>query len=497
MIQTDPVLLPYQIKWQLDESRVRIAEKSRRVGFSWNIAAECGLEAAEIAGCDAWYVGYNKDMSQEFIRDVAFFAKCFALACSGIEEEEIFEEGREDKGILTYTIRFASGFRVSALSSRPTNLRAKRGHIVIDEAAHHDDLKGLIKAAMAVLMWGGRARVDILSTHNGVANYFNTILEEVKAGKRPYSLHRVTLDDALAQGLYERICLVNNETPTAKGKAAWRKELFAEYGDDALEELLCVPSSSGGVYITRNLIERQMLDGPVYRLALPDGFVTQPENERKAYVEEWCEGLQASIDALPKDRLHFFGEDFGRSSDRTVITPGYLTQDLRRRFPSAIELHNVPYEQQKQVLFFVVDQLPKFFAGALDATGNGEFLAEAAMQRYGQRVACIKLTDPWYALNLPPFKAAFEDEMISVVRDADHMTDLGAFRVINGIPKLPKIKTVSANVKAPKRHADAAIAYLLGYFASRMPVTAYTGYIPTKTDKTKKGGFTKRRGGLL
>jgi len=59
---------------------------------------------------------------------------------------------------------------IVALSSRPSNLRGKQGNIVIDEAAFHDNLPALLKAALAIMMWGGRIRV--ISTHNGADNPF-------------------------------------------------------------------------------------------------------------------------------------------------------------------------------------------------------------------------------------------------------------------------------------------------------------------------------------
>jgi phage FluMu gp28-like protein len=140
--------------------------------------------------------------------------------------------------------------------------------------------------------------------------------------------------------------------------------------------------------------------------------------------------------------------------------------------------------------------LPRFFAGALDATGNGSYLAEVAMQRYGaERISCVSLTDMWYGVNLPPFKAAFEDEIIEIVRDTDHRNDIGTFKVINGIPKLPRAKTKSDAGGTP-RHGDAGIAYLLGHFASRMPVQKYA-YEPVKRDRTIKAGFKKRKQGVM
>lgn len=478
--ETPYSLLPYQQAWVKDQTPVRIIEKSRRVGISWTAACEAVLDAAMSTGQDTWYVGYNKDMAQEFIRDCGWWAKKFNLL-AGKVEEILFLDDDEGKQILTYAINFASGFRIVALSSRPTNLRGKRGHIILDEAAYHDDLAGLIKAAMAVLMWGGKARVDIISTHNGVEDYFYTVVEEVRAGKRPYSLHRVTLDDAIEQGLFKRICLMNQREWSPVAEAAWRAELFSTYGEAAAEELLCIPSRSGGVYLNRDVLERQMKAKPVFRLELDDGFTLWTESARQGHVDQWCrENLTSVIEQLPKDRLHFLGEDFGRSSDRTVLVPGTLMPDLKRTTPFVVEMLNVPFDQQKQVLFYILERLPMFTKAAFDATGNGSYLAEAALLKYGEKkIECVLLSEPWYRDNMPPLKAALEDGQYELARDADHLLDLSAIKVVNGTPKLPKIKTATTG-RGPARHGDAAIAYALAYYASRQPIMEYSYQAPAK-----------------
>ena len=129
------------------------------------------------------------------------WARRFNRAANAVEEI-VLEDERA--AILAYRIRFASGHKVVALSSRPSNLRGKDGCAVIDEAAFHEDLPGLLKAALAFTMWGGLVR--IISTHNGADNAFNELISEIRAGRRPYSLHRTTLDDALADGLFQKIC---------------------------------------------------------------------------------------------------------------------------------------------------------------------------------------------------------------------------------------------------------------------------------------------------
>src|SRR5205807_621971 len=118
-----------------------------------------------------------------------------------IEEIAIRDEARD---ILAYRIRFASSHKIVALSSRPSNLRGVQGCAVIDEAAFHEDLPGLLKAALAFTMWGGCVR--IISTHNGADSTFNELIADIRAGRKPYSLHRITFGQAVAQGLYKKIC---------------------------------------------------------------------------------------------------------------------------------------------------------------------------------------------------------------------------------------------------------------------------------------------------
>jgi phage FluMu gp28-like protein len=43
-----------------------------------------------------------------------------------------------------------------------------QGKVLIDEAAFHDDLDELLKAAMALTMWG--SHVVVISTHDGAEN---------------------------------------------------------------------------------------------------------------------------------------------------------------------------------------------------------------------------------------------------------------------------------------------------------------------------------------
>lgn len=458
------VLLPYQAAWIADDSSVKVAEKSRRVGLSWAEAADDTLYAASVAGGDVFYIGYNAEMAREFINDCAFWAGHYSCAAAAMEQT-IFKDGEGEGGkdILAFRINFASGHTITALSSRPRNLRGKQGRVVIDEAAFHDDFDGLLKAAMALLMWGGKVR--IISTHFGDDNPFNALVKDIRAGRKPYSLHRITFDEALAQGLYTRISEVGGKQWSEEAEILWRAEMIKNYGDDADEELHCIPSKGSGVYFPAALVEKCMADAPILRISRPADYAQLPDAARQADILEWCEeNLLPLLNLLDKKRGHHFGFDFGRSGDLSQLWPLAEEQGLTHRVPFAIEMSNIPFKQQEQILFYVVDRLPNFRHGSLDARGNGQYLAEVAMQRYGiSRISQVMPSQKFYLENFPKYKAAFEDASITIPKDADILADHRVVRMVKGIPQIAEKRTTGES--GAQRHGDSAIAGLMAWHA--------------------------------
>jgi phage FluMu gp28-like protein len=136
-----------------------------------------------------------------------------------------------------------------------------------------------------------------------------------------------------------------------------------------------------------------------------------------------------------------------------------------------VELRNVPFEQQKQVLHYILDRLTRLSAVALDANGNGAYLAEVTMQRYGaHRVECIHLTEGWYRDHMPKLKAAFEDGGLTLPADADTVDDFRALQLVRGVARVPDKRTVEKGEDKDKaggqRHGDAAIAGALAIYAA-------------------------------
>lgn len=490
------MLLPYQARWCLDDSKVQVCVKSRRIGITWASALRAVMEGMHSGGWDTYYTGYNHDLAREFISEAGAYARTINETLAS-KDEFIFkdiDENGEPREILAYRITFASGYRIIALSSYPRNLRGIKGRIVIDEAGFHDNLAELLKAAMACLIWGGA--VSIISTLNGADNPFTVLCDDIRAGRLDYSLHQTTLDDALEEGLYERIASIVGLEQSEEAKVKWRKELIEAYGDGADEELFCIPRKGGGVYLGRQMVESCMSeDCKVLRLKLEDDFTFKPKEERTEALALWAKTvLSPALANLDQGRATFVGEDFGRKSDLTAIAIGQETQTLGLKIPILVELRNVPYKQQEELMDFILTNVPRLGRAAVDSTGNGSSLGEHLAQQYGEvlinRVGVAgNAWLGWYAENLPKFKARFEDGKITIPQDLDVRQDLTAFQVIDGVPKLPKVRVQSKSPDADKgdyRHGDAGVALALCEYASRQGAYIF---------KPSKPGL--RRGGMF
>jgi phage FluMu gp28-like protein len=490
----DGVLMLHQREWikQIHEHDLNIGEKGRRTGITYATALDDSITASsnkKAGGDNVYYIGDTKEKGLEFIGYCANMTKIMACAMAegwnGIEVF-LFEDQQEDgtsKQITSYRIRFASGFQIVALSSNPANIRGLQGIVDIDEAAFHKNVQAVIDACTALLIWGGKIR--IISTHNGMKNPFNQLIRDSRAGLNAFKVFHCTFDDAVANGLYERVCMIKGWTVTPEGKQAWYDKIRMGYGTNTAamkEELDAIPREGSGVAIPGILIEQCMTEvRPIVRLALESDFAAQPLSYRDSWITEWIKvNIEPCIDLFDRKRQHCFGSDYARHGDFSVFSPMSIEQDLRRKVPFMVEMKNVPTRHQTQIIWYIIDRLPKFRAGAMDATGNGATIAEYTAEKYGlERVHQVILNDSWYRENMVPFQQAFEDKMMDLPKDVDILNDVRALELIDGIIKLPKLRVQDTKDAEFKRHGDGAIALAMGYFASKQDVAEYA-YEPVK-----------------
>ncbi|HEX7820668.1 MAG TPA: terminase family protein [Sphingobium sp.] len=457
------VLLPYQgaaIALSA-QHQLLVIEKSRRTGITYGFAADAVLTAAPaFRPQNVYYIAYNLDMTREFIGYVADFAKAFNEVAS--ESAEFLYDDGSEAGIKALRVDFPSGKSVIALSSKPRSLRGMQGKVLIDEAAFHDALAELLKAAMALTMWG--SHVVVISTHDGADNPFNELIEEIRAGKKEGHVMRLTLADALADGLYKRICLRTGEEWSAEKERAWEASLRKRYGDAAEEELDVIPSRGSGVYLSRATIRAAMSpDLPVVRLACPDGFEQQRDEFRQDHVREFLEtNLLPLLRNFDPRRRSYFGQDFARVGDVSPIAVGQHDEHTNLICRFIIEMRNVPFREQEFVINWIVSRLPNFCAGKMDARGNGSALAEYAQQKWGTaRIEAVMASDKTYLAFMPKLKAGLEDRTFTIPLDEGTMEDLRMVKQVKGVPKIPDSSVQSkADGAKGQRHGDNAIALM-------------------------------------
>lgn len=464
MNQHTEVLLPYQKRWIMDESPFALYEKSRQIGISWSLALKAVLKAMQSGrkGRDAWYLGYTEDAGNDFMKYVHEWIRRLnlPLASKEIHDRVNLKLIDSDYDLLTHSVTLSSGYSIASLTAKARNPRGKKGYFIIDEAAFHDDLPGILKSARASTMWGGS--INVVSTHFGTESDFCELIDDIQEGKQSGSLHKTTLDDALREGFYNQICVVNGTSWTAEGEKHWRDDLVAFYRDDADEELFCIPNEGGGAYIPRTAIEKcaTLSHDGIVRLDARNS-VLNDISTRQAIVQAWCDGeIKRRLSAIEGDA--FLGCDFARSHDLSVLTIGFKSKDQGVHFPLIVEMRNIPHEAQKQICTYVAKNVRRIGGGGFDATGNGSFLAESMNEQW-RSIEPVTITTQWYIDTMPKLRAAFENDKIAIANDPDSIEDIGQIRLHGGIPKLTPLRRTT---KSGARHGDYAIALALGYSAA-------------------------------
>jgi phage FluMu gp28-like protein len=489
----DGVLMAHQSAWirMQQDLDIAVCEKGRRTGITFAQAMADTITAAsskEAGGRNIWYAADTREKGLEYIGYVAKFAPIVARGQATRIEQHIFVDQQPDgssRNIQAFRVRFASGFKITALSSRPENIHGLQGDVDLDEAALHKNVAKTLESATALLIWGGRIRV--WATHRGKKNAFNQLVQDVRAGRygKRAGVIRITFDDAVANGLYERICAMRGTAPTPDGKKDWYTGIRAAYGPRKAamrEELDVVPRDGDGSAIPSVWIERAMPEvRPVLRIVFDDDFPRRSEKEREIWCATWI-----TLQLLPvlKDAMSGFtgrwavGMDFARHRHFSVIKPARITQELRRDVPFIIELANAPTRQQEQILWALLDTLRGWtFAG--DATGPGQTLMEYTGDRYGRAelddetgrykggpVHEVTLSRAWYGEWMSKYIALFEDGYITLPRDASLEDDHRAVEYVDGIPMVPKLERADLKDADLVRHGDGAIAGALMQFAA-------------------------------
>lgn len=395
------ILLPYQRRWVLDASRFKIGVWSRQVGKSFSTAFEADLDCIQTPRTDWLVMSAGQRQSDEWMLK----ALAVARAC------EAGLAGTKDAGAAKFTasaseIRFANGSRILSLPANPDTARGYSANLVLDEFAMHEADREVWAAIFPTITneLSGQKKIRVVSTPKGRGNKFAELWEE---GGPQWSRHRVTLDDAIAQGL--RV----DKAALREGVAdedIWRQEYFCEF------------LANDTTYFPLDLIRA-------------------------------CERIPAP--EAPPDAPRFLGVDIGRAHDLTAIAElAAVGPELRLVDLETIE--RAPFAEQRELLWSRLSR-PSVRGVAIDATGIGAQLAEETRAKFGSRVEPVQFTNAVKNGLFQSLHRAMEEGRLVLPADRELREDINAMH--------RKIST-GGNIQftAPRRpdgHSDRACALAL------------------------------------
>lgn len=421
--------LPYQIAWLKDQARFKIWEKSRRIGATYVQAYEDVRDAARSdSPTDVWFTSADESAAKEYIRYCAGWAKVLNVVAADLGEIVI----DDDNDIKAFAVEFSNGKRINALSSNPKAFRSKGGKLVIDEYAFHKQPEELWRAALPIITWGFPVR--ILSTHNGKGNRYYRMVSEAKkqiaeSGKSVWSLHSVTIEDAVRQGLADKI--LGRDLAEAE-RAQWLADQREAAGDEETwqQEYMCVPVDEATAWLTWNLI-----------IGAEHPDAGRPE----LYQGGDC----------------YVGNDIGRRRDLAVIWVSERVGDVLWT-REVVRMRNKTFAEQDAELDRIMAHY-KVRRACMDQTGMGEKPVEDAKRRHGEyKIEGVLFTGPVKQHLATAGKQIFEDRKCRTPEDRDIRASHHAVRkqiTIAGNPRFDADRTEIG-------HADEFWAHMLALHAA-------------------------------
>ncbi|NBN76800.1 hypothetical protein GWI72_00795 [Microvirga tunisiensis] len=433
---TAAIFLPYQSRWVLDKSRLKLMEKGRQIGLSWSTAyATVSRTALATARNDQWVSSRDDIQARLFLEDCKLWSGNLDLAARDLGEVALDPEGKHS----AYVLRFANGKRIHSMSSNPDAQAGKRGGRVLDEFALHPDPRKLWSIAYPGITWGGA--MEVISTHRGSHNFFNQLIREAreKGNPKKISLHRVTLEDALADGFLWKLqqSLPADDERQEMDEADYFNWVKSGTADEEsfLQEYMCQPADDDAAFLEYDLIAA-------------------------------CEYPEGTAWTTIEGRQLYAGIDIGRKKDLTVIWILERLGDVL--YTRHVEtMRNMSKPDQEKVLWPWLDRCVR---SCVDATGLGIGWADDAQAKFGDHaVEAVTFTTRVKEALAYPVRSHMEERRLRIPYDRDIRADLRS---------VTKQVTAAGNVRftaerTPDGHADRFWALALALQAAGVQPMQY------------------------
>ncbi len=433
------LLLTYQRDWKNDDSRFKIGLMARQVGKDFSMGGEgiTSIYEKEIQKLKhaGWLLGAPSErQSLESLEKWKEWTEAYHLAIADVIDER--EDPRNSESLLkSSTIVFPKGSRVVAVPGKPGTVRGFSMNVALTEFAFFEQPDETLRAVLPSItnpLRGGVKKIRLISTPNGAGTKFHELVTKairrfngeglkgegfnrstvqpfnpstetaewraaVAAGtKGLWSLHKVTIHDAVAQGLPVDIEELRAALNDPEG---WAQEYECEFMDTA------------GVLLPYELIA--LCESPTASLSVPADY--------------WATTGQFPVD---------LGIDFGRKKDLTVCVAAEKIAELQL-VKEVLELRRMSTPDQVNELR---PRILKARRVSLDYTGPGVGLGDYLVKEFGEwnpdkdLFGKIELCTFTNALKVDIFskvKMAFEQRRLAVPINREFREDLhSVYRVV-------------------------------------------------------------------
>lgn len=420
------LLFPRQRKYVDDHSQYKIAVTTRQWGKSTCTAGETVHDCIIDPGTKWVTMSAGERQSIEWLGK----AKEWQAAYQLVIKEVIEDRGGLSEGLLRSSeIIFHNGSRIIAIPANPNTARGYSANVNLDEFAYHEDpnaiwsalfpassnqLAGTFLSRFRALIKGEstdirrQLKVRVVSTFNGRNNKFFELWE--RAAQNGYSAHKVTIHDAIADGM---------------PLDAEKLRLALDDADAWAQEYECEPMDVSTVLLPYELI------------------ATCESTEATTLVpaEFWFGKTAAPL---------FMGIDFARRRDLSVAWTSELAGDVLQT-REVLEMRAMSTPDQIDLLR---PRLARVQRACLDYTGPGVGMGDYLVKEFGE-------WDPeqhkFGKIELVTFTANNKVEMFSKLRMAfeQKRTRIPINRVIReDLHSMQRVVSPQGNITYRAPHTD-------------------------------------------
>lgn len=472
--------LPWQLEWIEDDSRLRLWEKSVRIGATY--ADIFKNVRKRIIHKNRDYLLCSKDMASavEYLRQADKQADIFSFGkyiLSRGEETEtvtgVLPNGEKFQTEVKFCfLKFENGSRIIAFSSNPMAMAVYGGDVGGDEFAKHENQELLYETMQGRIRMG--YDLGLWSAHNGTDTLFYQFAMEARAGKGGWSHHMTTMQDAINGGLVERI----NEW---RGTKFTRDGFLADCKNDArLPEIYeqaynCNPSGSTSCIVPWNQIQLCIHDYEIPRVHLEaeqinaafGAFTPATQTSREAKITDFI--ASSFKDLIQKPAQYRLGFDVAASGEGDLACI-YIDRKEAGRLKQAglFTCRTDDWNFLQTILWTFLRKVPALKAAG-DETGLGRQICWETTKRFAGQFTAVNFASDKHDMGFALMNQLSVAEKIFPKTEPDVAQDFFSLRKIYSGKKWKF--TEGRNLLNPSSHCD----------------IAWAGALATKADENSTG----------